>query len=199
MSVLSYWSGMGLLALFPPKSRHVDQEVSATAEVVSNLLKLQHYSPEKALLALTVAADNIEPDRDNIQVLRLKAALRGANAVRELTDAEGGQCSAEAFGEALGVSRETVNQWRQSGRILGWRRGLRNYSYPAWQIHRGALLAGLEAVLPSLAAKTKDALEIADYFLSESEELGGRPLDLLRNADVEPVVEHANRYGDLGA
>ncbi|MGH7945821.1 MAG: hypothetical protein ACREH8_22370 [Opitutaceae bacterium] len=190
---------MALSMLFPPKTKDVDEEVNATAEVVTNLLKLQHYPPEKALLALAVAADKIETGRDNIKALRMRAALRGANAVRELADAEGGQLSAEQFGESIGVSRETVNQWRQSGRILGWKRGPRNYSYPAWQIRKGALLPGLESVLHALRAKTRDAFEIADYFLSESDELGGRPLDLLRNADVEPVVEHANRYGDIGA
>jgi hypothetical protein len=194
-----YLSGMSRSTLFPTMVKHVDQEVYATAEVVTNLLKLQNYPPEKALLALTVAADKIKTGAENIKALRMKAALRGMNAAREITAAEGGQLSAEQFGDALGVSRETVNQWRQSGRILAWKRGARNYAYPAWQIRKGALLPGLDAVLRALKAKTKDPLEIADYFLSESDELGGRPLDLLRNSDVEPVLEHANRYGDVGA
>ena len=103
------------------------------------------------------------------------------------------------MGARVNVSRETVNQWRQHDRILGWKRGVRNYSYPAWQVHRGGLLPGLESVLRALGPKKLGPLEIADYLLSESDELGGRPLDLLRKADVEPVVEHAKRYGGIGA
>src|SRR5258707_6441861 len=109
MSYSCYLSEMGLLALFPPKSKHVEPEVTATAEVVTNLLKLQHYPPEKALRALAVAADQIDAGRESIEALKMKAAFRGANAGRELTEAEGGQLSAEEFGETLGVSRETVN------------------------------------------------------------------------------------------
>ena len=51
---------MGLLALFPRHAKHVEPEVENTATVVSSLLELQHYPPEKALLALTLVADKIE-------------------------------------------------------------------------------------------------------------------------------------------
>ena len=199
MAVYSYLSGMGVLALFPRQARHVEPGVEKTATVVSSLLELQHYPPEKALLALTLAADKIEAGRDNIEALKMRAALRGAGAVNELIEAEGGQISAEEFAHRVNVSRETVNQWRQQDRVLGWKRGARNYSYPAWQIHQGGLLPGLESVLSALRPKKLGVLEIADYLLSVSDELGGRPLDLLRKADVEPVIEHAKRYGCIGA
>jgi hypothetical protein len=97
------------------------------------------------------------------------------------------------------MSRETVNQWRQNGQIVGWKRGARNYSYPAWQIHKGALLPGLEAVREALGLKPTEALEITDYLLSESEELGERPLDVLRRGEIAAVIEHAGRYGGIGA
>lgn len=190
---------MGLLALFPRQTRQIEPEVEKTASMMSSLLELQHYPPEKALLALTLAADKISGGRENIDVLKMKAALRGVTAANGLLEAEGGQLSAEELSRRVKVSRETVNQWRQQGRILGWIRGVRNYSYPAWQVHQGGLLPGLESVLHTLRPKKLGMFEIADYLLSASDELGGRPLDLLRKADVEPVIEHAQRYGGIGA
>ena len=192
-------SGMSLLTRFPHPARKSEPEVEKTASVVTSLLELQHFPPDKALRALTLAADKIDGDRENINALKMKAALRGASAANELLDAEGGQISAEEFGGRVNVSRETVNHWRQQGRILGWQRGARSYSYPAWQVHQGGLLPGLESLLLALRPKKLGPLEIADYILSESDELGGRPLGLLRKADVEPVIEHAHRYAGIGA
>ena len=166
---------------------------------MANMLKLQHYPAEKALQALVLAARRIEGGSDSIEAFRTKAELRGVGVARGLIGAEGGQLSGEEVAEQIAMTRETVNQWRRQGWILGWRRGVRNYSYPAWQFFRGALLPGLAEVLEALEPKRLAALEITDFILSESGELGGRPLDLLRRGAVEAVVEHAKRYGDIGA
>lgn len=186
-------------AHYPETSACPDPEVAETAAVMADMLKLHHYPAEKALQALVLAARRIESASDSIEALRTKAELRGVGVARGLIEAEGGQLSGEEVGERTAMTRETVNQWRRQGRILGWRRGVRNYSYPAWQIYRGALLPGLAAVLNALAPRRLTALETTDFILSESGELGGRPLDLLRKGAVETVVEHAKRYGDIGA
>lgn len=57
-----------------------------------------------------------------------------------------------------------------------------------WQQYEGAVLPGLADVIAVFAPRGMAPLAIADYFLSESDELGDRrPLDLLRENRVAEV------------
>lgn len=198
VAILCYLSGMRLTIENPYQSEEVESDVKETATLMTTMLRLQHYSPEKALRVLMVAAKQIVAKQEDIETLKLKATLRGINLKREFLAAEGGQLSAEQFGKKLDVSRETVNQWRKNGMVLAWKRGVRNYYYPAWQIYKGTLLPGLTGVREALGLKSTEVLEMMDYLLSRSEELGGYPLDFLRRGEIEPVIEHAGRYGRIG-
>lgn len=40
----------------------------------------------------------------------------------------------EAFGDALGVSRQTVNEWRQQGRVIGLKSNRKGFRYPLTQL-----------------------------------------------------------------
>lgn len=149
-----------------------------------------------ALAALRLAADDLVVD--SLDGLRSKAELRGQKDTMDLLTAEGGSLSGEGLATALHLSRESVNAWRQQGKLIAWQKGVRNFQYPAWQVCHGAVLPGLAAVLEILRKKQMTPIALVDYFLSESEELDGSPLDLLRRGQVEDVVMHANRYGETG-
>ena len=127
--------------------------------------------------------------------------LRSRGVDEELRALEGGGLSGADFAERLGVkAHETVRNYCEKGWIFAWEKDARNLRYPVWQIHKGALLPGLAEVLAVLDARARSPFAIANYFLSESEELGNkRPLDLLRSQRVDEVVAHAKRYGGIGA
>lgn len=130
-----------------------------------------------------------------------KARLRSLGVEDELRSLEGGGLSDAEFARRLGLtSRETVRNYRAKGRIFAWEKGARNLRYPAWQIHQRTLLPGLDQVLVILNERDLSPLALVNYFLSVSEELGGRrPLDLLREGRIEDVTTHARRYGQIGA
>jgi hypothetical protein len=183
--------------------------------------KVERLAPKEerlgqALFAMIVAADvhgkealrviraigemiEIAPDSEEEAFERVRLRSLGAGA--ELRDAEGGGLSDMEFATALGLSsRETIRQYREKGLIFAWRKDLRTYRYPAWQIHRKQLLAGLAEVLQVLKEKHLEALSILGYFLTPSDGLDGvRPLDLLREGEVSEVMADARRYGDIGA
>jgi hypothetical protein len=79
-------------------------------------------------------------------------------------------------------------------------KGSRNVAYPAWQIHKGALLPGLDAVLKVLREKKPSPAGLVLFFLTPAEALDNkRPLDLLRQGEAADVVRHAQRYGVIGS
>ena len=55
--------------------------------------------------------------------------------------------SADAFGDAVGVTRTTVNAWRERNMVLGLQGARRGYRFPVWQIDRRGKPFG---VLPRL-------------------------------------------------
>ena len=127
------------------------------------------------------------------------ARLDAIGAEEELRRAEGGMVSGETFSRRIGVSAETVRLYRKAGQILAVPKGSRNFEYPAWQIHKGQLLPGLQQVLAPLLAKHLAPLSILSFFITPAEELGGgSPLALLRARRVEEALAHADRYGDIG-
>jgi hypothetical protein len=100
----------------------------------------------------------------------------------------------------LSVSRSTVHNYREAGRIFALPRGPRNLVYPAWQVHEGRLLPGLEAVLKVLRGPRTSPLGLLLFFLTPAEALDDRrPLDLLRAGESDAVMAHAQRYGVIGA
>jgi hypothetical protein len=128
-----------------------------------------------------------------------RVRLRSLGADDELRNAEGGGLSDAEFAALLGIkSREIIPQYRKTNRIFGWLKDLRSYRYPAWQIHRGRLLPGLEMIIEILTNKELEPLAMISYFLTPSSDLDARPLDLLRKGRVEEVVADAERYGDTG-
>ncbi|HEX6566363.1 MAG TPA: hypothetical protein VF020_18875 [Chthoniobacterales bacterium] len=92
-----------------------------------------------------------------------RVRLRSLGAEEDLLNAEGGGLSDAEFGSRLKIkSRETIRQYRAKHRIFGWRKNLRGYRYPAWQIHHGQLLPGLDRVISVLSQKALQPLSMID-------------------------------------
>lgn len=177
-------------------------EVSEKLEqAITALLAVAHVSASAKLGVLRRAAESVAVLPDNIDAAFERVKLRSVGIESEIHHLEGGGLSDLEFAAKLGIrSRETIHAYREQGRLFAWRNDARTLRYPAWQIHKGALLPGLAEVLSVLAPRRMSPLAIADFFLSESDELdGNRPLDLLRKNRIEAVLAHAARYGAHGA
>ncbi len=126
------------------------------------------------------------------------ARLRGQQAQLGILDREGGTLSATEIAKRLGVSRQAVNKRRQAGRLLALPVGRRRFAYPLWQLAGTGALPGFEKVLAAL--DEHDPWMQARFFLGRNARLGdARPLDALRNGDVEAVTRAAAEYGRHGA
>ena len=126
------------------------------------------------------------------------AMLRGQLAKRQLLDAGGGTLSSVEVAHLLGVSRQTVNNRRLKGRLIGVPSARGDYEYPAWQFADGGVLPGLERVL--MALRDHHPWTQISYMLNPDIRLGGRaPLEQLRQQRVDEVVAAASMYGEQGA
>jgi hypothetical protein len=122
------------------------------------------------------------------------ALARGALAREDLKQREGGSLSAEEARRLLGLSKESVLKRYRNARLLGWREARQDaVRFPAWQFdvtRADSLLAGTSEVLSILRC----SMELDDwgrilFFFNPRTSLGGkRPLDLLREGQVAPVL-----------
>ena len=130
----------------------------------------------------------------------VRARLRGVRVRRELLEAEGGAVSSGQAAELLGITPQAVDKRRRAGKLLALPVG-RAYLYPVWQFDergRGGVLSGLEGVLGSFGVE--DAWMRASFFLRRNGRLGDkRPLDALRDGEIEAVEGAARAYGEHGA
>lgn len=175
-----------------------DEERLATA--LSAVIKAAGLDATEALRVMRRVSEEIELPKAAPDASFERVRLRSLGADDELRDAEGGGLSDAEFAARLKIkSRETIRQYREKHRIFGWRKDLRSYRYPAWQIYHNQLLPGLERVIAVLTQKRLQPLSIISYFLTPSSDLGdARPLDLLRQGEVQEVVAHSDRYGEIG-
>jgi hypothetical protein len=181
-----------------PAGLSPDEERVATA--LSAVIKAAGLDATEALRVMRRVSEEIELPKAAPDASFERVRLRSLGADDELRDAEGGGLSDAEFAARLKIkSRETIRQYREKHRIFGWRKDLRSYRYPAWQIHHNQLLPGLERVIVVLTQKGLQPLSIIGYFLTPSSDLDDvRPLDLLREGRVEEVVPDAERYGEIG-
>lgn len=130
----------------------------------------------------------------------VRARLRGVRQRRELLGAEGGAVSSGQTAELLGITPQAVDKRRRAGKLLALPVG-RAYLYPVWQFDergRGGVVAGLEEVLDSFGVE--EAWMKASFFLRQNGRLGDkRPLDALRDGEIEAVERAARAYGEHGA
>jgi hypothetical protein len=167
---------------------------------IQRLLSGYGLAGRQALSVLRGVAERIGRTEESPASAFEQLRLRSVGAERDLLAEEGGAVADAKFAQLLGVkSRQTVQNYRDAGRILAVPRGARNFVYPVWQVKNRELLPGLEPVLRALRPRTSP-LGIVLFFLTPAEALEDkRPLDLLRKGKVDEVLEHAQRYGDIGS
>ncbi|MBA2713352.1 MAG: hypothetical protein H0U55_07345 [Rubrobacteraceae bacterium] len=176
-----------LLGWFATSVGEVDREELVRAASAPSNAELLFWLFEQAALRDTMEEGPL-----------VRARLRGVQARRELLGAEGGTVSSGQAAELLGITPQAVDKRRRAGKLLALPVG-RAYLYPVWQFdERGGVLAGLEEVLGSFGVE--DAWMRASYFLRENGRLDDeRPLDVLREGDIEGVERAARAYGEHGA
>ncbi len=126
------------------------------------------------------------------------ARIRGARGRAELLAQEGGMISATEASTILGLSRQGVDKRRRGNKLLALEGGRRGYQYPLWQFMNGTVLPGLDQVLGILAEHPP--LTQMQFFLAGNHRLGKeRPLDRLRNGDIETVKRAASAFRIHGA
>ncbi|HZS91993.1 MAG TPA: hypothetical protein VFE42_31475 [Chloroflexota bacterium] len=145
------------------------------------------------MLSAPEALDILRPDDPLIE-----ARLRGLQARDDILQAEGGTVDVDTAARLLGISRQAVDRRRRSNTLLGLSVGRRGYRYPLWQFTQSGALPGLSDVLHQLA---EDGPWFAAAWLlrSNSRLEGQRPLDVLRDGNIEAVMQAARAYGEQGA
>jgi hypothetical protein len=126
------------------------------------------------------------------------ALLRGIEAQRRLKESEGGHVSAQEAAALLGLaSRQAVLDRHRQQHLIGWREKHAAVRFPVWQFRpEGGVLNGLPDVLEILdQAPIHDDWDKVLFFLNPRESLKNeRPIDLLRQGQVERVKELAQAY-----
>jgi hypothetical protein len=126
------------------------------------------------------------------------ARARGLLAKERLLNAEGGTCTAEEMARALGISRQSVDNRRKKGALIGLDLGKRGYAYPVWQLGDHGILPGLDRVLAALQDYGPWTAMI--FLLGRNIWLDDdRPLDRLRRGEVDAVLAAAEVYGEQTA
>lgn len=126
------------------------------------------------------------------------AKLRGIRAKTRLLDADGGCVSDEEAAQLLGVSRQSIAKARAKGQYFALPRGQTGYVYPVWQFETGRPITGLKKVLQAL--QEHDPWMQVSFMLSPNKRLDNkRPLDALREGQIEDVVMAASAFGEHGA
>jgi hypothetical protein len=177
-------AGKVVLELMDLSEESLSEAVSATDNWTAMLRAMS--SPES--LKRLQAADPLA-----------EAFLRGIEANRRLIKENGGVFSTERVAEFLGITTEAVNKRRNACNLLGLMFRRRGYMYPAWQFdqERGTV-PGLEETLLVLAAHDEWMQNI--FFISGNTRLNGRrPLDLLREGNIQSVIDAARSFGEHGA
>jgi hypothetical protein len=79
--------------------------------------------------------------------------------------------------EQLHVSRETINQWRKAGKIIGVRGAKRGARFPAWQINdRGQPYEAIEAILKKVDGDHWAAWRFLEEWVPEVGDIGFQAL-----------------------
>lgn len=150
--------------------------------------------PEEAILSINAALEAAAA----LESARRVAPLNGVpDAVRPFVKTEpyGAEIiSSTEAAKRLDVTRPTVHSWVTSQKLIGWAATKRGLKLPAEQIiGPGKVVEGIDRVLEVIPDP-----ELACSFLDRMwpfEEGEFRPIEKLRNGDVDDVLEAAKSFG----
>jgi hypothetical protein len=129
---------------------------------------------------------------------KLVGALARGLAVREKMAAEeGGNISADEAAQLLGITKQSILNLYHAGKALAWRTEKQGaLRFPVWQFSDGRRLPGLEQVLAQLNTRLvlDDWAKIGFFLQTHGMLRERRPLDLLRENKLEPVLKAAAAY-----
>ena len=167
------------------------------SEALDRLVASKSKKPYAFLVELLTAATPIA----GTEASQLDQALaRGLAARQELLVREGGLLSGSDLGKLFrpAISRQAVDQRRNKGHLLALEDGSGHFNYPAWQLHKGTALPGLNAVLDAL--DSEDPMAAVLFYLEPDPRLEGqRPLDKARKGESDLVLRLARTHGEHGA
>jgi hypothetical protein len=124
--------------------------------------------------------------------------MRGLLAKQKILEKAGGLLSAEMAAKMIGISRQSINDKRNSGKIIGITFSGGKYKYPAFQFYKGRVLPGLDNVLKAL--DTDDPWMKTIFMVTKNYLLDGKsPFDMLREGKIDAVVKAAGTFGEQGA
>lgn len=125
------------------------------------------------------------------------AYVRSIPPLRKALAQEGGSISVSEAATLLGISKSTVLRRYKEKRLLGWRDYFGGQvQLPAWQFTSEGLLPGFDEVMAVLRKATHlDDIAGILFFLGQYHSLDGqRPLDCLREGNLEAAVRTAHSY-----
>lgn len=163
-----------------------------SGEVPSDVLvQALEASDERSGLAAALAATvEIPPARDPLG----RAKARAMEVRRRLLKEAGGTYEVSEVADLLGITPAAVHQRRQRGTLLAIRALNGQWLYPAFQFEPPELASEVGRVLS--AFQVGEPWTKLSVLLSAAPSLGGRrPIDALREGDVEGAVEAVSSYG----
>jgi len=125
------------------------------------------------------------------------ALARGLSVREKMAAEEGGNISADEAARELGVTKQSVLNMYHAGKLLAWRTEKQGaLRFPFWQFSEHRRLSGLDEVLAKLnAGAILDDWGKIGFFLQSQGMLDNRrPLDLLRENKLGPVLKAAEAY-----
>lgn len=155
------------------------------------LVRALEASDERSALATALAATvEIPPARDPLG----RAKARAIQVRRRLLEEAGGAYEVSEVADLLGITPAAVHQRRQRGTLLAIRAPNGQWLYPALQFEPLDLASEIGRVLS--AFRLSEPWTKLSVLLSGAPSLGGkRPIDALREGDVEGTVEAVASYG----
>ena len=129
---------------------------------------------------------------------RDRVIRRGRSAIETLIESTKPHLRVSEVRNLLGVSVDEVRSLARKDRLLGFRTPSGDdILFPAWQFEEGEPVSGLDQVLAAFGAS--DPLEAVLFFATASPRLDGRrPIDALRDGDVDQVLDAAARHAEHG-
>lgn len=127
-----------------------------------------------------------------------RAFLDGLDAKARLIEQNGGVFKTDQVAEYLDITPQAVNKRRALRQLVGLTFRKRGHVFPAWQFTDRGTVPGLEQVLQALADHDEWMQNV--FFISPNTRLGGRrPLDLLREGEIQELLDAAREFGQHGA
>lgn len=186
-----------------PQIRAEAQLLDEIAEAVAAKLRAE-WDAQTSKRLRTSADDYIEAAQASPASFsagpRARALLRGREiAEKDLTESGGSYSLEEARRLLNGVSRQAVEKRVREGRLLAVVGHNNRRFYPVAQFNDdGSVIDGLRAVQDALA--TRNAYAVLNFLVNPNPRLDNRkPISLLKQGEVEQVVEVAARIGEQGA